>query len=127
MNDQFKGRVLVLDDDQAIINLLDATLFLGGWDVIQATSPKEAFKVLALRPIDFLIVDIQLNNKINGFDFVQELRASDHFKKLPVIFVTGQNFSDQDVKKAATLRATGYILKPFKPDSFLRRVRELVG
>lgn len=122
-----KGRVLIVDDDEAMLVLLRLAFREAGWEVEIASRPDLAQKVLAKEQIDLVVVDIQLNSIIDGFQFVRSLRGTHQFRNLPVVFLTGGNNSNQDVLRAKFLGASAYVLKPIRPVDFVQKISEVVN
>ncbi len=127
MNSESKGRVLLLDDDEAITMLFGAELTRVGWKVTAAEKPNVAFKFMTQIKFDFVIVDINLNCGVDGFQFVRSLRMNQKFENMPVIFLTAGSNSDHDVTRAKFLRASDFVLKPITPANFVARIQEVVG
>ena len=109
--------VLVIDDDPDILATVSQILEVEGYDVLSARNGAEALNVLdATRP-DVIILDMMMP-VMDGWEFRR--RLFDHgAAQTPVIVVS----ADRDVsRKAATIRADGYLAKPFDLDDLIAQV-----
>ncbi len=117
--------ILIVDDDEAMVATLEATLMGEGYSVAVAHNDEECRAQVEERSPDLVILDINLNLPgINGLDLCRELRQS---VSAPILMLSG---SDDDVDKivALELGATNYLTKPVSPRvllSFVRRTFSL--
>lgn len=103
------AKVLVVDDDPIILNMIDAFLTPKGYLCYRASNSKEALKIVDNEPIDIAIIDIHLGEE-SGIDLIQTLRKN--HPKLPCIVITG--FEDEArVRLALDAGAYSYLAKPF--------------
>jgi two-component system, OmpR family, response regulator len=115
-------RVLVVDDEPAIRELLFLTLRFEGWDVRTAEDGAAAVSTARdFRP-DAVLLDVMLPD-MDGFEVARRLRAET--PRLPVVFVTAR---DAAADRAAGLAAGGddYLTKPFGLDDVVTRLRRLL-
>lgn len=101
-------RTLVVDDDEAIQEILKATLSEHGMVVLTASSAEEALEIFAVKEIDVVITDVQMNG-MSGFDLLKRLKLIDQSVK--VIVMTSYN-SYESVLQALQLGAYDYLQKP---------------
>ncbi len=112
-------RILVVDDEEAITDLVATTLRYEGFTVETAASGREALAtVKGFRP-DVLILDVMLGD-IDGFDVLRRLRADD--ERVPVLFLTAAD-APEDRVRGLTLGGDDYICKPFSLAELVARVR----
>ncbi len=106
-----KKQILIVDDEPAWVKVLSVLLRREGYNVLEATSGKEALSTLAgFRP-DLILSDVRMPD-MNGFDFLDAVRRTRPHSKIPVVFLSG--IDDYDAKKVARdLGATDYLIKPF--------------
>jgi two-component system, OmpR family, alkaline phosphatase synthesis response regulator PhoP len=117
-------RILVTDDDKAILKLLEYKLQTSGFDVITAQNDEEfRQKALTEKP-DLLILDIWLGNQ-NGALLYDEVLARGFDPQIPVIFLTALA---QDRPQTPASSGRKYILrgKPFDPDALIKEINELI-
>ena len=107
-------RILVVDDDSDIRQLLVDRLQGEGFQVEAATNGKEALEALKVHPFDGVILDIGLPD-MNGLEVLQDFKKT--HPVLPVIMVTATEAEDR-AQTAIQQGATAYLLKPFDPVQF---------
>lgn len=119
--------ILIVDDSIAVRRMLDRILSASGYRVVQCRDGKEALEVLELadEPFHAAISDIEMP-QLDGFGLLQEIRASDRWKSLPVAMLTSRE-NELHRRRAAELGATAYFTKPFKPVDLLQNVAEMVA
>jgi DNA-binding response OmpR family regulator len=111
--------ILVVEDDDALCQLLAHTLEHAGYQVRIAERGTEALQLISAEPPDLVLLDIGLPD-MNGFEVLRQIP-----KSVPVIFVTGRHTTADEVL-GLELGAQDYITKPFTPDVLLARVRTLL-
>lgn len=104
-----RRRLLVVDDDPDICDLLRDRLESEGFQVESASDGKTALRVLADTPVDGVLLDIALP-ELDGFDVLRQLRPS--HPTLPVVMMTAVEALDRAMA-AVEAGAQGYLLKPF--------------
>lgn len=115
------GRVLIVDDDQEIAELLAAYMARGGYEVERASTVPDAVRAHARFRPDLMLLDIGLPGG-DGIDVLATIRRR---ADTPVIMVSGQ---DDAVTKLSALRigADDFVAKPFDPAEVLERVRAVL-
>ena len=116
-------RVLIVEDDPAIAELLTKTLGRF-YDVRVVNDGGQAQPVAAAYSPDIILLDVNLPNK-DGFAIAQALKLAPGLGKIPIIFLTAQDRS-LDVVKGIQAGAKHYITKPFKIEDVLTKVKKLV-
>jgi CheY-like chemotaxis protein len=102
--------ILVIDDSTTNIVLLQAVLNNKGYEIDTAISVKEAHSVLSKRLPQLILLDL-LMPRINGFEFLQELRSNSDHADIPVVVVSA--LTDQEtINKTMALGAKSFIKKP---------------
>lgn len=101
--------------------MVKASLAPLGRDVIEAASGLEAIERLALGPIDFMVLDLNMPD-MHGLEVLGFVRSNQKFQRLPVIVLTTR---DDAPSRAAALEAgaTEYLTKPFTPQGLLAAAR----
>ncbi len=118
-----RTRILVIDDEESICEILKYNLEKEGYDVSCAYSAEEALQ-LDLSQFQLCIVDIMMDN-LSGFDFVKRIRYNPETEKLPVIFCSALNGED-DTVMGLNIGGDDYITKPFVISEVIARVRALL-
>jgi DNA-binding response OmpR family regulator len=114
-------KILVVDDEQGIVDLLVDGLSDDGFDVISATNGAMALiQIYRDRP-DLVVLDLMLP-VVNGYEVLRELRGNPTTKNLPIIMLTA--ISSPEVEKSVRqMRTDFYLTKPWKLDSLLTEIR----
>lgn len=121
----FEGRpripLLVVDDDEAILQLLATFLGSNGFEVHTATNPLEALSLLDAHPVKLVITDLMMPH-VDGITFTQQIHARPQYKDLPVIMITAygnDQIGDRSLRKGVALT----LAKPIE----LNKLLDLVG
>ncbi len=119
-------RILCLDDDPEVVNLLSLILKRAGYEVLGTTSSHEALDFLRHQPIDLITQDF-MRPEMDGLDFLKIMKADATLRDVPVVSVAAR-VSDQlaEVVKQAGFDpdrdVAGYVTKPFSPFEILDAV-----
>lgn len=118
-----KKCILAVDD--AAIILQRITDILGEYyDLVTVNSGDRALKYLERNRPDLILLDIRMTSK-NGFETLQEIRAMKERADIPVIMLTGIE-NKQVVMESFKMGIRDYVLKPFKPNDLLERIRRVL-
>ena len=91
-----QGHVLVVDDEEGMRRLLDRLLSARNYSVSLAATLSEAIEILKSRPIDVVLLDLQLGERETGLQLLHEVRRHAATERLPVIIVTGMKLREAD-------------------------------
>lgn len=117
-----RGRLLIADDEQTILDLLAASLRYAGFDVSTAADGREALtKARKDRP-DAMVLDVMMPG-LDGFDLVRKLRAEGHDS--PVLFLTARDATEDKVR-GLTVGGDDYVTKPFSLEEVIARIEALL-
>jgi two-component system phosphate regulon response regulator PhoB len=122
--DQKKPRILVVEDDPSLGELLVYNLESEGYDVDRAERGEEAELKLLEGPPDLVVLDWMLPG-ISGIEICRRLRVRDETKTLPVIMLTARSEEAERVR-GLSVGADDYVVKPFSVPELLARVRALL-
>ena len=115
MNRRKRSNVLAVDDNAANLIALDAVLD-AEHNVIRAESGAQALAILAERQdIDVIIMDVQMPG-MDGFEAATRIKAMEHCKDIPIVFVTAVFNEDPFVKRGYQAGGIDYFSKPFDPE-----------
>src|SRR5215472_1301861 len=118
-----RPRVLVVDDEASIRDLLSKTLALAEYDVDVAPDGRAALERMRLYPYDLLIADL----KMPGIDGLTVIREAKRYKAdLPVIIITGFS-TESSAIEAVNLGVAGYLTKPFRVPQVLAAAARALG
>ncbi len=117
-------RILVVDDEPFIRELVQETLASLDYAVELAGDGPAALAAAAARPPDLVLLDVRLGGELDGLEVCRRLNAGP--KPPIVIFLTGLA-SAEDADAAREAGAQGYLTKPFSPLELLERVERALG
>ncbi len=112
--------VLIVDDNPKNIQMLGQMLSEQGYKLVIATNGVEALKAAETVQPDLILLDVMMP-VMDGFEACKKLKESENTKKIPVIFLTAKN-ETEDVIKGFELGAVDYVTKPFNSNELLARV-----
>ncbi len=118
------ARVLVVDDDPGMIELLELLLRSAGLEPVAVSDGSAALEEARRRRPALVILDVNLPG-LSGYEVCRALRA-EHGAELPIVFVSGERTESFDRVAGLLLGADDYLAKPFAPDELLARVRALL-
>jgi DNA-binding response OmpR family regulator len=117
------GRVLVVDDDPLIAELIVGTLSEHGYAMRVATDAREALQILRRETPDVVLLDVHLPD-VSGYQLCQSIRE-DFGDAIGVILISGERKESLDRSAGLLLGADDYLVKPFALDELLARVHRL--
>jgi two-component system, OmpR family, phosphate regulon response regulator PhoB len=117
-------RILIVEDDAALVTLLSYNLERAGYAVTSATSAEEGEHHLAATTFDLVILDWMLPDR-SGVDFCARIRRSPMYPTLPVLMLTARS-EETDRVRGLKAGADDYVVKPFSVPELLARVAGLL-
>jgi DNA-binding response OmpR family regulator len=118
------SRILVVEDDPDIADLIRRYLQKGGFEVEIRGSGRDALGAIAAQPPDLLVLDLMLP-QVNGLEICRVVRSDEKTAGIPIIMVTARA-EESDRIAGLDLGADDYIAKPFSPGELVARVRALL-
>ena len=119
------GKILVVDDDENISEVLKMYLQSSGYDIRVAADGKAAQEVFVDYKPDLVLLDIMLPD-VSGYQIVQELRADPGLRDVRVLMMTARG-SIIERKKGLALGADGFLAKPFELSELRSEIARLLG
>jgi CheY-like chemotaxis protein len=118
------GRVLVVDDDDVIRQLITVNLELEGFEVIPAVDGQDALdKVKDAKP-DVVTLDVMMP-RVDGWEAAARLRADPETAHVKVILLSARA-QEADLQRGERIGVDAYLTKPFDPDELIETVRRLI-
>jgi DNA-binding response OmpR family regulator len=117
-------KILVIDDEEDILNLVRLILEDAGYQVRTETDGREALKKLEKEKFDLILLDIMMPF-LSGWEVLETMRSADRTKDIPVALLTARASPREDNLPYPT-DYCDYITKPFEPDDLLRRIRHIL-
>jgi len=117
-------KILIVDDDPDIRDVLKLTLAEENYDVTEASDGEEALKIISSKPFDLVLLDFKMP-KMDGRQVCMKVKKDLLLRHLPIIMVTGKG-EISDKVDGIDAGADDYIVKPFEPKELLARIRMIV-
>lgn len=115
-----KKKVLVIDDDPNIVELIKNRLSVNGYQVVTAYDGEQGLEQVSAEKPNLVIVDV-LMPKMDGYTFVRTLRKQEETRDLPVIVVTAKD-KMRDLFELEGIR--DYLIKPYQSEDLLMKVAQ---
>lgn len=117
--------IFIVDDSVTVLMSMESILRKGGYTVVKAASGEEAVTKLqgGLKP-NLIVTDIHMPG-MNGIELIRKVRAMPGIQFVPILVVTTES---QQAKRdeARAAKATGWLVKPVKPDDMLKAVKQIL-
>ena len=122
---QDSRRILVVDDNQDVRDLVVHILSADGFHVYSAVDGDNALAILNSNPVDLVLLDVMMPGK-SGLEVLAEIRSGSNKKirEVPVMMITAKSSTD-DIDQALALGASSYIVKPFRGPSIREKVHAI--
>lgn len=118
-----KKKILAVDDEKAIVRLVQVNLEREGYEVVTAYDGREALEKVASERPDLIVLDVMMPY-MDGFEVLQQLKKDPETRDIPVIMLTAKA-QDADVFRGWQSGVDCYLTKPFNPmelKAFVKRV-----
>ena len=119
-----KEKILVVDDEEDILELLRFNLSREGCQVFCASSGEEALRLVRSEIPDLMVLDLMLPG-IDGLEVARRLKSDPNTKNLPIVMLTAKG-EEADIVTGLELGADDYVPKPFSPRILVARVRAVL-
>lgn len=119
-----KPRILIVEDDPAVMKLFSTVLSESGYDVIEATHGLPAMFRVVRTPPDLILADLHMP-LLNGLELLDQFKSCDETRDIPVVVVTG-SATPQDRDRAFKAGCAGYITKPIDIVKFPAQVAKFL-
>ena len=117
--------IMTADDSASVRQMVSFTLKQGGYEVVEAVDGKDALQKLAGHKVDMLITDLNMPN-LDGIGLIRALRALASCKFIPIVMLTTESQVEKK-QEGKSAGATGWIVKPFKPEQLIAVVKKVLG
>ncbi len=119
-----KPRILLVDDDPDILDVLEITLSEENYEILKAMDGEEAMRIIKTKPLDLVLLDYNIP-KMNGLQVCTEVKKDILLRHLPIIIVTGKG-EVSDKIGGIDYGADDYVVKPFEPKELSARIRMIL-
>ncbi len=118
-------KILVVDDEEDIVNLVRLILEDAGYQVGSITDGRHTIEKLKQERFDLILLDIMMPF-VTGWEVLEEMRSHEQTRNIPVALLTARA-SPRDDNLPHPTDYCDYITKPFEPDDLLRRIRQILS
>ncbi|MFT5132466.1 MAG: two-component system phosphate regulon response regulator PhoB [Gammaproteobacteria bacterium] len=119
-----KGKILIVEDEAAIREMLGYTLTKDGYSFEEAADVDQANDVIARDKPDLILLDWMLPG-VSGVDYARRLRGNTDTKEIPIIMITAKD-EEYDKVRALDIGVDDYVTKPFSTKELLARIRAVM-
>ncbi len=119
-----KGKVLVVDDDGDVVELIKLCFQRDGFTVTTAGDGEEAWEKIQSDMPHYVVCDVMMP-KVDGFELVKRIKTTSSTKLISVVMLTARA-ADADVFKGWQFGADEYLTKPFKPDQLVSIINAII-
>lgn len=119
-------KVLVVDDNQDVRDLVLHILSADGFHVYAASNGDDALAILKSNPVNLVLLDVMMPGK-SGLEVLAEIRSGSNksLRDIPVMMITAKS-STEDIDAALAIGANSYIVKPFRGTTIREKVRSIL-
>jgi len=116
--------ILTVDDSASVRQMVGFTLKNAGYEVVEAVDGRDGLAKLSAGGIHMIITDLNMPG-MDGIELIRKARAMAPYKFIPIILLTTESQDDKK-KEGKKAGATGWIIKPFKPEQLLGVVKKVL-
>lgn len=119
-------KILILEDEEIILDLLSKKLLQEGYEVKTARNGKEGMLMMEKEIPDLVLTDVIMPEK-NGFDVISEMKQSEALKNVPIIIISNSG-QPVEIDKAKALGVSDWVIKTeFDPNEIIQKVDKILG
>lgn len=115
-------KLLIADDDKAMLGLVTTLLEIEGYQPIAETNPHKILNTVQKEHPDLIMLDVHVAGE-ETLSILEELKSDPQFEDIPVLMISGMELRDQ----CLALGAADFILKPFHPQELLNHIAPLLN
>jgi len=119
-------KVICIEDDPAMIDLVSLILKNRGFEVFGATSGQQGLELIASNHPDLVLLDLMMP-EMDGWDVYQRMKADENMRTIPVIVVTAKAQNIDKVLGLNIAKVQDYITKPFGPSELVQSITRVLG
>jgi len=120
-------KILIVDDQAEVRELVEVTLSIGDYQIMQAASGDEALVVVHAEHPDLILLDVMMpKSSIDGFEVCRRIKSDPILRATVIVMVTARG-QEQDLEMGRSVGADGYFTKPFSPLQLMSMVEEVLS
>ncbi|MGE5364663.1 MAG: response regulator [Bacteroidota bacterium] len=117
-------KIMTVDDSTSVRQMVSFTLREAAYEVIEAADGIDALNKLKTSQVNMIITDLNMPN-LDGIGLIKSVRSNPLYKFIPIIMLTTES-QDSRKNEGRQAGATGWIVKPFKPEQLLNVVKKVL-
>ena len=117
--------IMTADDSASVRQMVAFTLKQNGYDVIEAVDGRDALNKLGTQKVDMLLTDLNMPN-MDGIGLIKGVLAGTLNKFIPIVMLTTESNDTRKIE-GKSAGATGWIVKPFKPEQLIAVIKKVLG
>ena len=121
---EYNKIILVIEDSKPLNKILCFDLEKAGFKTLSAFNGKDGFETAVEKKPDLVLLDVNIP-LMNGFEVCWKIKSHPDIKSLPIIMLTGRS-QEKDFEEAKDSAADAYILKPYKQELLIEKIKELL-
>lgn len=121
----YTARVLCIDDEPGVVELVSLILKSQNIQVDGANSGTEGLKAMRIDPPDAVLLDVMMP-EMDGWEVYKNMRTDDNLKDIPVIIVTARNSSFEEIIARERAGVSDYVTKPFLPNDLRKSLAKVL-
>ena len=126
-DDRTVKQILVVDDQAAVRELIETTLRIGPYHILQAATGPEALELAQRERPHLILLDVKMGgNSMDGLEVCRRLKAGERTRDSLVIMVSARGQA-WEVEEGYAAGAHGYIVKPFSPLELMKKVHQFIS
>ena len=119
-------KILIVDDQLEVRELVEVTMRVGDYQILKAKSGEEAIEIVKAEKPDLIILDIMMPGGMDGLEATRILKNDPETKDCKIIMLTAKG-QEIDREKGIEAGADDYFIKPFSPLELIKKVEEFLG
>ena len=118
-------KILIVDDQREIRELVDATLGSEDYQIFQAENGEQALETAKRNNFDLIIMDIHMHGAVDGLEATRIIKNDPRMKKCKIIMLTGDG-ADDNREQSLECGADDYFSKPFSPLQLIQKIESIL-
>jgi len=124
MTDKKQPKILLIDDDPNVLEILSEKLTASGYKIVTASAGLDGLNTVYKESPNLIILDLMLP-QLDGLQVCRILKFDERYKKTPIIMLTGRT-EEKNLRLGLKAGANKYLTKPFEPNQVLNEVKQLL-
>ncbi|MFC1650445.1 PleD family two-component system response regulator [Candidatus Latescibacterota bacterium] len=121
-----RRKILVVDDDIEIVELITLILETSGYEIISADSGHKCLRLVEIERPDLIILDIMMETMTEGFNIGYKIKNNSEYKSIPIIFMSSISKQTGFPIDTDFINCNEFLEKPINPDDLLERINNML-